>query len=82
MHSCLKPFARERKIPQVVSVTLELLEMGKAANLTLRETAIIASVRNEGKSLAVIARLVKSSKTEVFQALAPANVALRDYTEK
>lgn len=51
--------------------------MGKAANLTPREKEIIKSLRNEGKSLADIARLVKRSKTAVYHALLPVNVALR-----
>ena len=45
--------------------------MGKAANCTSSERRIIESLRNEGKSLAEIARLIKRSKTLVSNALKP-----------
>ena len=51
--------------------------MGKASNCTETERRVIESLRNEGKSLADIARLVKRSKTLVFRALKPVTVALR-----
>lgn len=45
--------------------------MGKGVNCTPAERRIIESLRNEGKSLAEIARVIKRSKTLVFNALKP-----------
>ena len=45
--------------------------MGKAATCISSERRIIESLRNEGKSLVEIARLIQRSKTLVFNALKP-----------
>jgi hypothetical protein len=49
--------------------------MGRASSCTPAERRIIQSLRAEGKSLAEIARLIKRSKTLVFQALKPPRAA-------